>query len=147
MKKPKRYPYVPKFVEKYIGKYPIYFKSSWEINFGRWLDYNNNVIKWSNERFPIKYYDPIQMKYRRYYPDFYMKIKDNNGKLTEYIIEIKPNKETKPPKKTKGQSKNTKLYQEATYITNQAKFEAAEKFCKKFGYRWKILTEKELFIK
>lgn len=145
--KRKRYPYVPKYATKYIGKYPIYFRSSWEESFAKWLDYNENVIKWSSERHAIQYYDPMQMKTRRYFPDFYAKIKNKSGKYVEYIIEIKPNKETKPPRKTKKQSKKTKLYQESTYITNTAKFEAAEKYCRKFGYCWKIVTEKELYKK
>lgn len=137
----KQYPYTPKFGEKYIGKYPINLKSSWEYKFAQWLDYNENIIKWSNERHAIRYYDPIQMKDRRYFPDFYVKTKNN----MEYIVEIKPYKETKEPRKTKGQSKKTKLYQEATYLTNQAKWEAATKYCKKFGYEFKILSEREIF--
>jgi len=140
----KQYPYIPKFIDKYIGKFPIKFRSSWELKFAQWLDYNENIIKWSSERHYIPYYDPMQMKNRRYIPDFYAKIKNNNG-YTEYIIEIKPKKETVPPRKTNKQSKKTKLYQEATYITNQAKFSAAQKYCKKFGYQWKIISEQELF--
>ncbi|GAF87684.1 unnamed protein product, partial [marine sediment metagenome] len=63
----------------------------------------------------------------------------------KYIIEVKPNKETKPPMKTRGQSKKTQLYQEATWLTNQAKFNAAQQYCKKLGYRFKLLTEKQMF--
>jgi len=138
---------VPKFATKYIGKYPIYFRSSWEESFARWLDYNENVIKWSSERHAIHYYDPMQSKTRRYFPDFYAKIKNKSNKYIEYIIEIKPKKETKPPRKSNKQSKKTKLYQEATYITNTAKFDAAEKYCRKFGYHFKIVSEDILFKK
>jgi hypothetical protein len=143
----KVYPYVPKFTTKFIGHYPINFRSSWEVSFARWLDYNENVTAWSNEKHAIPYYDPMQMKNRRYFPDFYAKIKNKNNKIIEYIIEIKPKKETRPPRKTKAQSKRTKLYQESTYITNSAKFEAAEKYCKKMGYIFKIVSEDKLFKK
>lgn len=142
--KRKQYPYTPKFINKYIGRYPIKFRSSWELRFAQWLDYNESVIKWSSERHAISYYDPVQMKYRRYFPDFYAKIKSDN-RYTEYIIEIKPKKETRPPRKTNKQSKKTKLWQEATYITNSAKFQAAQEYCRKFGYCWKIVSEDILF--
>ena len=145
--KRKIYTYVPKFANKYIGKYPLKMRSSWELSFARWLDYNENVIKWSSERHAIQYYDPCQMKNRRYFPDFYAKIRNTNDKYIEYIIEIKPKKETRPPKKSNKQSKKTKLYQEATYITNSAKFQAAENYCKKFGYIFKIISEDVLFKK
>ena len=143
----KVYPYVPKFMNKFIGHYPIKFRSSWEVSFARWLDYNENVITWSNEKHAIPYYDPMQSKNRRYFPDFYAKIKNKNNKVTEYIIEIKPKKETRPPRKNNKQSKKTKLYQEATYITNSAKFESARFYAKKMGYIFKIITEEELFRK
>ena len=142
--KRKQYPYMPKFIDKYIGKYPLSLRSSWELKFAQWLDYNELVIKWSYERHAIPYYNPIYKDYKRYFPDFYAKIKNNNG-YTEYIIEIKPKKETVPPKKTNKQSKKTKLYQEATYLTNQAKFEAARVYTKKMRMSFKIITEIELF--
>jgi len=143
----KVYPYVPKFANKFIGRYPIMLKSSWEESFARWLDYNESVVRWSNEKHAIQYYDPMQSKNRRYFPDFYAAIKNKQDKVVEYIIEIKPKKETRPPRKTNKQSKKTKLYQEATYITNKAKFEAAEFYCKKMGYIYKIISEDVLYKK
>jgi len=143
----KQYPYTPKFMNKYIGNYPLKMRSSWELSFAKWLDYNENVVRWSNEKHAIRYYDPMQGKQRRYFPDFYAAIRNKEGKVVEYIIEIKPKKETKPPRKTSAQSKKTKMYQEATYITNSAKFEAAQNYCKKMGYCWKIISEQELFKK
>lgn len=138
--------FVPKFPGKYIGSYPIICRSQWERQMCQWLDCNEGVVKWSSENITIHYYDPVQMKKRRYYPDFYARMKTKSG-YEEYVIEVKPHKETKPPSKRGKKSVKTKLYQEATYLTNQAKFRAAEQWCRKMGYKFKVLTEKQLFRK
>ncbi len=111
----------------------------------QWLDANPEVVNWSSESHIIYYYDPVQMKQRRYYPDYFATILNSDKQPVKYIIEVKPNKETRPPVKTRGQSKKTKLYQEATWVTNQAKFNAAQQYCKKLGYHFKLLTENEMF--
>jgi hypothetical protein len=36
------------------------------------------------------------------------------------------------------------LYEQLTYIQNMAKWEAAKKWCKKRGFEFTVLTEKEL---
>lgn len=144
-KKKKYENFMPRNSTKYIGKYPIIIRSSWEKMMCQWLDANPEVTKWSSESHIIYYYDPIQMKNRRYYPDFFATIVNKKKQPVKYIIEVKPDKETRPPVKTRGQSTKTKLHQEATYLTNQAKFNAAQKYCKKLGYHFKLLTEKEIF--
>ena len=136
---------MPRFASKYVGRYPIVVRSSWERMMCQWLDSNPDVQKWSSEGHIIHYYDPIQQKRRRYFPDFFAVILNKSREPVKYIIEVKPNKETKPPVKTRGQSKKTQLYQEATWLTNQAKFDAAQQYCKKLGYRFKLLTEKQMF--
>jgi hypothetical protein len=139
--------FVPRNGSKYIGRYPIVVRSSWERMVCQWLDSNEDVLEWSSENYAIHYYDPIQMKERRYYPDFFARIVDKEGRSTSYIIEVKPLKETRPPIKTRKQSRKTQLTQESTWVTNKAKFEAAERYCKKMGYRFQLLTERELFNK
>ena len=136
--------FIPKNPDKYTGSYPIIVRSSWERMFCQWLDANQNVMSWTSEGVVIPYYDPIQQKRRRYYPDFWVKWNTPQG-IQQFLIEIKPNKETKAPKSSRYKSTKTQLYQEATWVTNQAKFEAAEKYCRKMGWNWKILTEKQLF--
>ena len=37
------------------------------------------------------------------------------------------------------------MYENYTYVINQCKWEAARKWCDKHGYKFLILTEKELF--
>ena len=99
------------------------------------------------EKHSIPYYNPIFKNYKRYFPDFYAKIRNNNNKPVEYIIEIKPNIETKIPKHKGNLSRKTKQYREETFLINQSKWKAANQYCKKFGYNFKLLTENNLFQK
>jgi len=109
MKRKKYNQFVPRNSTKYIGTYPISIKSSWERRFCQWLDANPSVIKWSSENINIQYYDPIQMKNRRYIPDFYMEVLGKEDKIKRYIVEIKPQHETILPVKTSKKSKKTIL--------------------------------------
>jgi hypothetical protein len=138
--------YVPKNPQKYIGKYPILVRSSWERLFFQWCDANWAIDKWSSESIEIKYQDPTTLHkgkpaVRRYYPDVYL---ETGGR--KYLIEIKPYRETRPPRRGK-KSKNTLMEREIMYARNAAKFKAASAYCKKMGMEFKILTEKELFNK
>ena len=139
--------FIPKNPKKYCGSYPCLVRSSWERMYCQFCDMTPSIVEWSSENIHIKYYDPVQQRTRRYYPDFYQRVLDQNGKYKEYIVEIKPARETKPPRKTGKKSNKTLRFQQATYITNQAKFEAAEGYCKKIGMEFKIITERELFNK
>ena len=60
------------------------------------------------------------------------------------LIEIKPEKQTMPPKK--GKKKNRTILSEAiTYEVNLKKWESASEFCKKHNIKFKLITEKDLF--
>ena len=136
--------YEPKFPEKYGGEFPIIARSQWEIAFMRWCDFNPSILNWASETIVVPYYDPIKKKNRRYYPDFQLKIKDKAGNVKIYMVEIKPHKEVILPKRGKKAEK-TRIYESSTFITNKAKWAAAEDFCKKHGWYFRIITEKELF--
>lgn len=137
--------YKPVNIEKYIGDhYPI-TRSSYESKFCRWLDSNPNVLKWNSEQIEIKYYDPTTNKVRRYFPDFFMQALDKNGKVKNYIIEIKPDKETRPPRMRGRKKEKTFIYEQTTWMKNQAKWKAAIDWCTQHGFEFKILTENELF--
>ena len=138
--------FIPKNPTKYVGQYPIVIRSSWERMFCQWLDINLTVLEWSSENIVVPYYDPVMMKYRRYFPDFWVKIKNRDDSIDKYIIEIKPYRECYPPKKGRKTKKTLRL-QESTYLTNKAKFIAATEYCHKMGYKFKIMTERELFNK
>jgi len=143
---PKRHSvYVPINMAKFDGKeYPV-VRSSWEREFMQYLDINPSIIKWDSEAVAIQYMDPVKRKQRRYYPDFIMQVKDKDGKEKIFLVEIKPHKEVVPPRASKKMSEQSKIYVSNTYMTNMAKFHAADDFCKKKGWVFRILTEKELF--
>jgi len=107
---------------------------------------NESIIAWGSEEIRIKYYDPVKKKVRTYFPDFIIKVKESDGRIKKYIIEIKPKKQTVPPK---PRSRTTKSYinEVYTYATNQAKWKAADEFCKDHMLEFKIITEDELGIK
>ena len=110
----------------------------------KYLDRNKNVIKWASEELSIPYRSPIDKKLHKYYPDFIAEIKENGNSVQTYLIEVKPDKQTKPPIKKK---KITKTYHMnmRTFLVNEAKWEAAEKFCSDNDWKFTILTEKQLF--
>ena len=135
--------YTPKNPKKYKGDPTnVIYRSSWEQRVMFYLDDNPQVIWWGSEELHIPYYSPIDKKMHRYYPDFIAKVKQKNDKVMTFIIEVKPDKETKPPK----QKRKTKkfLQESATYIINQQKWKAADEFCYEHGWEFKIITEKHL---
>jgi hypothetical protein len=137
--------YSPRNLEKYVGQYPIVCRSSWEYRYCEWLDANPSVLEWSSESHCIRYIDPLQMKKtRRYYPDYYVCFKTPQGKK-RFIVEVKPDKETKPPPKKSKASAKTKQIWMQTYLINKAKFEAAREYSRKMGFEFRVLTEKQLF--
>lgn len=137
--------YSPTNIEKYVGQYPIVCRSSWEYRYCQWLDITPAVLEWSSEGHCIRYLDPTQRdKTRRYYPDFYVCLHTDKGKR-RFLVEVKPDKDTKPPNKRGKKSQKTKATMTRTYLINQAKFRAAEVYSKKMGFIFKVLTEKQLF--
>ena len=137
---------------KYKGVMPITLRSGWEIKFATWLDKNASVLNWNSETIIIKYdfLDPVKKTVRnhRYFTDFWMRIEDKNKAIKEYVIEIKPYDQTRPPAKPKRQ---TQAHQKRvfTYLKNQAKWAAARKFCEDQQRLGKdisfiILTEKDI---
>jgi len=139
--------YKPEYPKKYQGNPSnIICRSSWERKFCRWCDLNESIVAWGSEEIAVKYYDPVRQRVRSYYPDFIIKVKESTGQIKTYIIEIKPKRETMPPKK---RSRTTKSYlnEVYTFATNQAKWKAAQEFCKDNQIEFKIITEDELSIK
>ena len=132
--------------EKYKGNCTnIVYRSGWEFLVMRRFDSDPNVIQWQSEEIQIGYRDPIKKKIRRYFPDFWCKLKDKNGKIVELILEIKPKKQTIPPSPVIGGKPSKKQLTEiTTFVVNQAKWQAAEEYCKLKGWNFKILTEDDL---
>ena len=147
--------YIPKHPSKYKGAWPIVYRSSWELKVMRYFDANPNVVEWNSESIIIGYHKPIkfnkdkvvQTKPARYFPDFFAIIRDDQGKLTKYLIEVKPYVQSLPPLRKRGKRTQTLLRETYTYAVNYAKWEAAKEYCKKRGWEWKVLTEIEIYNK
>ncbi len=133
-------------IKKYKGDISdVIYRSSWELKFMRWCDSNPSVLEWGSETVIIPYRSPVDNNVHRYFVDFYIKIKDKDNKILKYLIEIKPEKFTKPP--PIPQKKTKRFIQEVfNYGINQSKWEAASSFCKDRGWQFLVLTEKDLGI-
>ena len=136
--------YYPKQPKKYIGKHPIVYRSGWELKFFRWCDLNENVLEWTSETIVIPYVNPVTGRAQRYFVDNSVAIREKD-KVVKYLIEIKPKKQTQPPIISKRKKRTTLIYESNMYAQNRAKWGAAEKWCRKKGYKFIILTEDELF--
>ena len=112
----------------------------------QYCDSNINILEWGSEEMYVWYKSPIDNRPHRYFPDFYIKLKENTGRIKKYIIEVKPKKQTSPPVKSKLKTKSY-MREAFEYAKNQAKWNAAEDWCADRGYEFKILTENELGIK
>lgn len=130
----------------YAGKSPPVYRSSWELKFFRWCDLNPNVVKWYSENVVIPYQIGKTGKPRRYIVDNVVHFRIGND-ITKYLVEIKPYSQTIPPKPHGNKKRSTILYEQYTYAKNKSKWLAAEQWCKKKGYKFLILTEKQLFNK
>lgn len=138
--------YTPKNIHKYKGNPTnIIYRSSWELKFMKYCDERPNVLEWGSEEIVIPYRSPLDNRIHRYFVDFYVKIVDSNGVISKYLIEIKPSKQTVPPKKPQRQTKSY-LYEVTEYVKNQAKWKAAKEFCDDRMWKFKILTESELKV-
>ena len=139
--------YKPTNPQKYTGNpNNIICRSSWERKFCQWCDRKDNVISWASEEISIPYVSPKDNRIHRYYPDFLIKVKEYNNRIQTYVVEVKPKKQTLPPKKRKRVTKSY-IYECTTYAVNQAKWKAADEFCKDNRINFKIVTEDELGIK
>jgi len=134
--------YKPTNPKKYVGDpNRIVYRSMLERRFMRYCDLSENVIFWSSEELSIIYRNPIDKKIHRYFPDFIIKMK--TGK--RYMIEIKPDRQTRPPKKPKRQTKSY-MRESLEYVKNQAKWKAAQYYCEDNDLEFKLVTEKELGV-
>lgn len=132
----------PKNPDKYVGNSKnIIYRSSWEKRFMIYCDNTPEVISWASEELSIPYISPLDGRVHKYYPDFIIYYKTPE-KLKTSVIEVKPQKETKPPRK----KKNKKLFLQEirTWEVNKSKWAAAEEYCENRGWEFIIMTEKQL---
>ena len=137
--------YKVKNPQKYIGDSTnVIYRSLMELNFMKWCERSEKVLKWNSEEVVIPYISPMDKKKHRYFPDFL--IQTNKGWT---LIEVKPLIQTKPPKKIlieKVTLKKKRRYIKAvkTWLVNEAKWNAAKKVCEVNGWKFELMTEKQL---
>jgi hypothetical protein len=142
--------YLLQNTQKYIGKIPIVYRSSWEQAFCKFCDLNDNVVKWSTEGIAIPYQIVInnQLETHRYIPDFYLEmVTDDPEKYERVIIEIKPKRETQYPEKPKSTTlKMLENYEYSlrTYKQNLHKWAYTKEWCEKRHIKFLIITEDDL---
>jgi len=124
---------------KYIGTKTPTYRSRWEWHFMKLCDEHPSVAKWASESIKIPYRDPLTGKYTIYVPDFFIVYQNKKGKTRAEIVEIKPDNQTM------RESVGKNVYNQAQYIKNKAKWEAAGAYAKQNGIRFRIITEKDLF--
>lgn len=135
----------PRNPQKYKGDPTnIVYRSSWELRLMSYFDERTDVIWWKSEETVIPYRSPIDGKVHRYFPDFLINTRNKQGLNETLMIEVKPLAQTKEPKK---QSKVTKRYLNEVYTwgTNSAKWQQAELYCAERGWKFIIMTEKDIY--
>ena len=125
----------------------IVYRSGWELRLMSRFDTHPEVVWWSSEEKCIPYRSPVDGRVHRYFPDFIINTRNKkSGKTETVMIEVKPFAQTQEPKK---QNKITKKYINEVYTwgVNKSKWEAAEEYCRDRGWRFTVMTEKEIYGK
>jgi hypothetical protein len=125
--------------EKYVGNKMPTYRSSWEFSFMRFCDTNKSIQKWASEAVQIPYKDPLTGRQTVYVPDFFIQYVDKNNRVNTELIEIKPASQTIFERVGKNK------YNQLQYVKNQAKWQAANIWCKKQGIKFRVLNENDLF--
>jgi len=139
--KPHKGRYVPNKPKKYRGDYNnIVYRSSWERRFMLYCDRSDAIIEWGSEEIIIPYRSPLDGRMHRYFPDFYIKVKQSDGSIKKMLIEVKPKAQCGPPPIPQRKTKRF-LNEVRTWGVNKAKWDAAIEWCNDRDIVFKILTE------
>ena len=125
--------------DKYVGGRTPLYRSSWEFAFMKFCDESPSISKWASESIKIPYRHPFTGQYTIYVPDFFIAYSDRKGKQRAELIEVKP--ENQSMRENVGKSRHN----QAQYIQNMAKWEAARAWCKQKGLYFRVISEKDIF--
>jgi hypothetical protein len=131
-------PFTIKNPQKYVGKGTPRYRSGWEHAFMRFCDTNDNVLQWASESLVIPYRHPLTGKMTNYIPDFLITYKTRGNTVIAEVIEIKPKKQSVIESKMSSRDR-------AVVAINYAKWDAATKWCKRNGLRFRVITEHDMF--
>jgi hypothetical protein len=132
--------FVPKNPQKYVGNKTPTYRSSWEWSFMTFCDTHPSIQRWASEAISIPYRCPLTGKQTIYVPDFFIQYADKTGKMFVELIEVKPENQTLREKV--GKNKNNQIQ----YLRNVAKWRAAQAWCKQQGIKFRVISEKDLFV-
>lgn len=130
--------FTPTNPKKYVGTYPIIYRSSWEHKVMIMFDTNDCFTHWDSECLKIPYQNPFTGKYTVYIPDFVVTYVDAQGNHKTEIIEVKPAKET-----FQEQAKSPRA--KAAFALNTFKWAAAQAFAERNGITFRVMTENNIF--
>ena len=122
--------YCIQYQEKYSGEFEPIYRSSYELKAFQMIEEDENILKWESETIVIPY--ELDGNINNYIVD--LKIETKNGIK---LIEIKPKCKLYKPKYD---------YLLNEWEMNQAKWNAAEEYCKERNWEFEIWTEKDLNI-
>ena len=125
--------------KKYGGNRTPTYRSSWEYTFMKFCDEHPSVSQWASEAVKIPYRNPLTGKQTIYVPDFFIVYADKGGKQKVELIEVKPKNQA--VKENLGRSRAN----QAHYVINMAKWEAARAWCKQKGIFFRVITEEDIF--
>jgi hypothetical protein len=141
--------YRPVNKAKCLNKTSPEYRSGLEMKMMNVLDKNDNILEWSSEKVVIPYFKSSEQRVARYFVDFYFKIKIGEL-IKEFIVEIKPYKQTLPPTDHGNKKKSTMMYEQVSFLNNTNKWDAARQWCleqkknKNRDIEFKIITEKNI---
>lgn len=139
--------YHAKNPEKLIGHDIPAYRSGIELEFMKWCDHNDKVIKWGSECVKVPYRDTAQRKDRLYFVDNYVEILEGNV-VKKYLIELKDIKETQKPDPRSKKKKATLLTEQFKWQNNTDKWKFAIKYAKDRNMEFLLLghSKKEGFV-
>lgn len=124
--------------DKYVGKGKPRYRSGWEHSFMRFCDTNDNILQWASEAVQIPYKHPLTGKQTVYVPDFLITYRNRDNTVRAELIEIKPKKQSVLESKMSSRDR-------AVVAINYAKWDAAQKWCKRQGIQFRVITEDQMF--
>jgi len=130
--------YIVQNPQKYAGKGTPRYRSGWEHAFMRFCDSNEHIIQWASESIAIPYRHPLTGKMTNYVPDFLITYRTRSNTMVAELIEIKPKKQSVVEEKMSSRDR-------AVVAINYAKWDAAQKWCKRNGLKFRVVTEDDLF--
>lgn len=139
--------FTPKHPEKYAGDLTkkIIWRSLWEREFMILLDTSSSILHWNSEDTIVRYLSPVDKKMHRYFIDFWVEIKEKDGRIVQKLIEIKPYAQSIQPRKNKKRNSRRYINDVKRYGINQAKWYYARHFAEQHDMEFIVMTERGIW--